>query len=55
MAFTAETQHIRAWVFAFDATHGRLVSDGQALTLARCKGHRGAKPDPGWQETGLFR
>ena len=32
MAFTAETQHIRAWVFPFDATHGRLTGAGQALT-----------------------
>jgi Tol biopolymer transport system component/DNA-binding winged helix-turn-helix (wHTH) protein len=32
MAFTAETQHIRAWVFPFDANHGRLTGAGQALT-----------------------
>jgi len=32
MAFTAETQHIRAWVFPFDATRGRLTGAGQALT-----------------------
>ena len=32
MAFTAETQHIRAWLFPFDATRGRLTGAGQALT-----------------------
>ena len=37
MAFTAETQHIRAWVFPFDATRGRLTGAGQALTSPALK------------------
>jgi Tol biopolymer transport system component/DNA-binding winged helix-turn-helix (wHTH) protein len=32
MAFTAEVQHIRAWLFPFDATHGRVTGAGQAVT-----------------------
>jgi len=32
IAFTAETQHIRVWLFPFDATSGRVTGPGQAVT-----------------------
>jgi Tol biopolymer transport system component/DNA-binding winged helix-turn-helix (wHTH) protein len=32
IAFTVETQHIRAWLFPFDATSGRLTGAGKAIT-----------------------
>ena len=32
MAFTVEAQHIRAWLFPFDATRGRVTGAGQAVT-----------------------
>jgi Tol biopolymer transport system component len=32
LAFTGETRHIRAWLFPFDAAHGRLAGPGQAVT-----------------------
>ena len=32
MAFTVETQHIRAWLFPFDANRGRVTGAGQAVT-----------------------
>ena len=32
MAFTVEAQHIRAWLFPFDANQGRVTGAGQALT-----------------------
>jgi Tol biopolymer transport system component len=32
LAFTGETRHIRAWLFPFDAAHGRLTGPGQAVT-----------------------
>jgi Tol biopolymer transport system component/DNA-binding winged helix-turn-helix (wHTH) protein len=33
VAFTGETQHIRAWVFPFNATLGRVTGPGQAVTV----------------------
>ena len=32
LAFTGETQHIRAWFFPFDATRGRVTGVGHAVT-----------------------
>lgn len=32
LAFTGETRRIRAWLFPFDAAHGRLAGPGQAVT-----------------------
>lgn len=32
LAFTGETQHVRAWLFPFDATHGRVTGTGAAVT-----------------------
>jgi Tol biopolymer transport system component/DNA-binding winged helix-turn-helix (wHTH) protein len=32
LAFTVETLHVRAWLFPFDATNGRLTGSGQAAT-----------------------
>jgi Tol biopolymer transport system component/DNA-binding winged helix-turn-helix (wHTH) protein len=32
LAFTAETQHIRTWLFPFDASVGRIAGPGQAVT-----------------------
>ena len=32
LAFTAENQHIRAWLFPFDANQGRLKGDGQPVS-----------------------
>jgi Tol biopolymer transport system component/DNA-binding winged helix-turn-helix (wHTH) protein len=32
LAFTAESQHIRTWVFPFDAASGRTTGTGQAIT-----------------------
>jgi Tol biopolymer transport system component/DNA-binding winged helix-turn-helix (wHTH) protein len=32
LAFTGEVQHIRAWLFPFDASHGKLTGHGQAVT-----------------------
>ncbi len=32
MAFTVEAQHIRAWLFPFDANRGRVTGAGQAVT-----------------------
>ena len=32
LAFTAETQHIRAWLFPFDATRGQVTGPGQPVT-----------------------
>ena len=32
MAFTVEAQHLRAWVFPFDATLGRITGAGRAMT-----------------------
>jgi Tol biopolymer transport system component/DNA-binding winged helix-turn-helix (wHTH) protein len=33
IAFTAESQRVRAWLFPFDATHGKTTGDGHAVTL----------------------
>jgi Tol biopolymer transport system component/DNA-binding winged helix-turn-helix (wHTH) protein len=32
LAFTAKSQHIRNWLFAFDATKGTMSGSGQAIT-----------------------
>jgi Tol biopolymer transport system component/DNA-binding winged helix-turn-helix (wHTH) protein len=32
LAFTGQTQQVRAWMFPFDATHGRITGPGGALT-----------------------
>ena len=32
LAFTAETQHIRVWLFPFDATRGQVTGAGQPVT-----------------------
>jgi Tol biopolymer transport system component len=32
LAFTAETQHVRAWLFPFDASSGRTTGRGEAVT-----------------------
>jgi Tol biopolymer transport system component len=32
LAFTVETQHIRVWLFPFDATRGQVTGAGQPLT-----------------------
>jgi len=32
LAFTGETQHVRAWLFPFDAMQGRVTGSGQAVT-----------------------
>ena len=32
LAFTSESQQIRAWLFPFDAIHGRVTGEGQPLT-----------------------
>jgi Tol biopolymer transport system component/DNA-binding winged helix-turn-helix (wHTH) protein len=32
LAFSGETLHIRAWLFPFDATRGRITGAGQAVT-----------------------
>ena len=32
LAFTAETQHVRSWLFPFDASHGRVTGAGTAVT-----------------------
>ena len=32
LAFTEEVQHVRAWLFPFNATEGRVTGPGQAVT-----------------------
>jgi Tol biopolymer transport system component/DNA-binding winged helix-turn-helix (wHTH) protein len=32
LAFTVESLHVRAWLFPFDATRGRVTGSGQAVT-----------------------
>jgi Tol biopolymer transport system component/DNA-binding winged helix-turn-helix (wHTH) protein len=32
LAFTNESQHVRAWLFPFDATQGRVAGPGQPIT-----------------------
>jgi DNA-binding winged helix-turn-helix (wHTH) protein/dipeptidyl aminopeptidase/acylaminoacyl peptidase len=32
MAFTVESQHIRSWLFPYDATRGRVTGAGRAIT-----------------------
>jgi Tol biopolymer transport system component/DNA-binding winged helix-turn-helix (wHTH) protein len=32
LAFTGETQHVRAWLFPFDASNGRVTGTGAAVT-----------------------
>ena len=32
LAFTEESEHIRAWLFPFDATHGRIMGSGRPIT-----------------------
>jgi Tol biopolymer transport system component/DNA-binding winged helix-turn-helix (wHTH) protein len=32
LAFTGETQHIRVWMFPFDATRGEITGDGRPVT-----------------------
>jgi Tol biopolymer transport system component len=32
LAYTARTQHVRAWLFPFDAAQGRITGSGQAVT-----------------------
>jgi Tol biopolymer transport system component/DNA-binding winged helix-turn-helix (wHTH) protein len=34
IAFTSERQQVRAWVFPFDANHGRVTGSGQPVTSA---------------------
>jgi Tol biopolymer transport system component/DNA-binding winged helix-turn-helix (wHTH) protein len=34
LAFTGGTQHIRAWLFPFDASSGRITGKGEAVTSA---------------------
>ncbi len=34
LAFTSERQQVRAWVFPFDANHGRLTGPGKPVTSA---------------------
>jgi len=32
LAFTEESEHIRAWLFPFDATHGQIIGSGRPIT-----------------------
>ena len=32
LAFTNESHHIRAWMFPFDANHGRITGLGKPIT-----------------------
>src|SRR5207248_5523701 len=34
LAFTAESRHVQAWLFPFDATRGRITGAGHAVTSA---------------------
>jgi Tol biopolymer transport system component len=40
LAFTGEARHIRAWLFPFDATRGRVMGAGQAVTSPGIEGWR---------------
>ena len=41
LAFTGEAQHIRAWLFPFDATHGRVTGAGHAVTSSGVEASNG--------------
>ena len=53
LAFTGESRRIRAWLFPFDATRGRISGSGHAVTSP---GTDAWLPSlsRGWQETGLL-